>query len=86
MITEGPLSEMGRELKANELTVKMVVIISREDRPVKITTWVREVGQDYVMFYSGEVKTAFITYIREDGELIDDTGKRIIVNEFLGKV
>lgn len=79
-------NEIGRELKANELKVKTVVVVSREDNPSAYTTWVREIGQDCVVFWSGVANTYFIVYLREDGELVDDTGKRIIVNEYLGEV
>lgn len=78
-------NEVGRELKANELNVKTIVCIRREDRPITLTAWVSELGQDFVTFYSGAIKTTFLTFLREDGELVDDTGKRIIVNEYLGE-
>ena len=78
--------EIGRELKANELKVRTVVVLGREDRDVHYTTWVTEIGGDSVVFYSGVSKTYFIAYLREDGQLVDDTGKRIIVNEYLGAI
>ena len=81
------MNEIGRELKASELKLKTIVVIRREDRPgMAVTGWVRELGQDFVIFYSGAIKTKLLTYLREDGELVDDTGKRIIVNEYLGEV
>jgi hypothetical protein len=78
--------EMGRELRADELVVATVVVIAREDRPVAVTTWVREIGDDFVVFYHGEVKTAFIVMRNPDGTLSDDTGQRIHVWEYLGEV
>jgi len=80
-------NEIGRELKANELKVETVVVLSREDRPsLAYTAWVDGIGQDGVSFWSGIAKTQFIAFLREDGELVDDTGKRIIVNEYLGEI
>jgi len=77
--------EVGRDLKANELKVRTVVVIRREDRPESaMTLWVREIGQDHVVFWSGTLKITLWTYLREDGELMDETGKKIMVSEFLG--
>jgi hypothetical protein len=82
-------NEVGRELKANELTVRTVVVIGREDRDFAYTAWVREIGPDFVIFsyeLGPETKVAFIAHLREDGTLGDDTGKRITVNEYLGEI
>jgi hypothetical protein len=81
-----PNPEMGRELLAHELTVKTVVVVGREDRPHCFTVWVRELGEDFVAFSCGEIRTTLITFRREDGTLVDDTGQRIHVWEYLGTV
>lgn len=78
--------EMGRELLAHELKVETVVIVGREDRPHCFTVWVAELGEDFVSFHAGEVRTLLIVFRREDGTLADDTGKRIHVWEYLGTV
>ena len=80
-------NEIGRGLKANELKVGTVVVLGREDRPnARDTVWVDGIGQEGVCFYSGISRMGFVAFLREDGELVDDTGKRIIVNEYLGEV
>jgi hypothetical protein len=85
-MSESIQNEVGRELKANELTERTVVVLGREDRAVVYTAWVSRLGTDYVAFYTGVGNTTFIAYLREDGELADDTGKRILVYEYLGEV
>lgn len=81
-----PHPEMGRELLAGELATKTVVVVGREDRPHRITVWVGEVGEDFVAFYAGEIRVALVAFRRDDGTLIDDTGLRIHVWEYLGTV
>jgi len=82
-------NEVGRELKANELTIETVVVIGREDRDYRYTVWVTEIGQDFVIFgyeLGPQTKVSFIAHLREDGTLGDDTGKKITVNEYLGEI
>ena len=78
--------EMGRELLAHELQVKTVVILGREDRPYLVSIWVSEIGDDFVAFYAGDARTVLLASRHKDGTLTDDTGKRIRVWEYLGKV
>ena len=79
--------EMGRELLADELVEKTVVVVGREDRPhYAITAWVQLVDAEIVLFSANEIKLTLITVRRPDGTLVDDTGKRILVWEYLGKV
>jgi hypothetical protein len=78
--------ELGRELLADELAVKTVVVIALEGLDIYVTSWVREVGEDFVCFYSGVSHTLFIAFRLKDGTLTDDTGKRIHVWEYLGEV
>lgn len=85
-MSESIQNELGRELKANELTERTVVVLGREDRATMYTAWVIRLGADYVAFGYGAINTTFIAYLREDGELVDDTGKRILVFEYLGEV
>lgn len=37
-------------------------------------------------FYAGEIRVALVAFRRDDGTLIDDTGQRIHVWEYLGTV
>jgi hypothetical protein len=78
--------EMGRELLASELVVKTVVIVGREDRPHCFTVWVWKVDELFVAFRAGEIGNVFIAFRRDDGTLMDDTGQRIRVWEYLGEV
>lgn len=76
--------ELGRQLTAAELVSKTVVVLGRVDRATMVTCWVAVVGADYVAFEMGEVRTVLIAYLREDGKLTDDTGKELLVFEYLG--
>jgi hypothetical protein len=77
-------SEVGRELSAAELVVKTVVVLGRVDRQIMITSWVSRVGVDFVAFYQGESNNTFIARRLADDTLVDDSGKRIVVFEYLG--
>jgi membrane protein YqaA with SNARE-associated domain len=79
-------SEIGRELKANELHSKTIVILVAEHHPnTLLTMWVDIIGQDFVSFYAGIIRSSFIAMIREDGSLADDRGRVIRVYEYLGQ-
>lgn len=78
-------SEMGRELRIDELKPKTVVVLCKEGRPA-ITIWVSRVGMDYVMFYAGQINLTLIAHLREDGTLADDSGMRLRVFEYLGEI
>lgn len=79
------MSEIGRELRVDELKPKMIVVLVKAGRPA-ITIWVANIGQDFVAFYAGEIKTTLIAYLREDGTLADDSGIQLRVFEYLGEV
>jgi hypothetical protein len=79
-------SEVGRELSSDELVVKTVVVLGRDDRAVKFTAWVARVGVDYVAFQAGEVNMIFLASRSPLGILTDDTGRRIRVFEYLGEI
>jgi hypothetical protein len=78
--------EIGRELLAGDLVVKTVVVVGREDRLHCITAWVRLVDSEFVAFHAGEANVTLLAARRADGTLMDDTGKRIHVWEYLGEV
>jgi hypothetical protein len=82
---EGPLnSEIGRELLAHELVVKTVVVVGRDDRPYAASMWVREIGSDAVVFYSGISGTYLMLRRNPDETMQDDTGTRIRAFEYRG--
>jgi hypothetical protein len=81
-----PNPEMGRELLAHELVVKTVVVVGRGDRHICVTVWVLEVHDDFVLLRAGETNMVLVLIRRQDGTLIDDTGRRIHVWEYLGTV
>ena len=78
-------NEVGRELKANELKLKTVVVLHKAGRPL-VTMWVLRVGADYVMFGAGEINMTLIAKRNPDGTLEDDTPAQIHVYEYLGEV
>jgi hypothetical protein len=80
--------EVGRELLAHELKVDKVVWITRQDRHTVVTVWVAAVGPVLVEFVAAakEPVIHFLAAREADGTLTDDTGKRIHVYEYLGKV
>jgi hypothetical protein len=78
--------EMGRELLASELVIETVVVVGREDRPHCFTVWVWWFDDDFIAFKLREIDCVLIVYARDDGTLVDDTGSRIHVWEYLGEV
>jgi len=85
MDPKNPKDEMGRELKASELQVKTVVILSR-DGLRGVTAWVSMVGADFAAFEMGEIKTTLILRRLADETLVDDTDRQVRVFEYLGEV
>ena len=81
-------SEIGRQLRVDELHEKTVVVIRREDRDVGLTVWVSEIDAEFVTFYGGAAKPpiTFMTFRKPDDTLVDDTGQQILVHEYLGEV
>jgi hypothetical protein len=79
-------NELGRELTAAELVPRTVIVLGRIDRARMVTAWVQVVGVDYVTFLMAAVRTTFITRRLPDDTLVDDSGKRILVFEYLGEV
>jgi hypothetical protein len=77
-------NEVGRELAANELKPRQIVVLATYDRP-PITIWVAGVGMDFVHFYAGTLNVSLLLSIREDGILADDSGKPFRVYEYLGE-
>jgi|HubBroStandDraft_6_1064221.scaffolds.fasta_scaffold426605_3 hypothetical protein len=80
------MNELGRELKPSELRLRTVVVVGREDRATMYTAWVHSVGDDYVALLAGEIATVFLAKRRPDDTLVDDTGKRVMVFEYLGEI
>jgi hypothetical protein len=78
-------NEQGRELMAQELIERTVVILQKEGRPM-ITTWVKRIGRDFVMFYAETIRTTLILKRNPDGTLEDDTPARVRVYDYLGEI
>ena len=80
--------EMGRQLRADELREKTVVVVRREDRDLAATMWVEAVHDNAVVFLAGATwpRIHFMATRHEDGTLTDDTGKQVLVYEYLGEV
>ena len=78
-------AEWGRELWANDLTIKTVVILSR-DGLTGVTAWVTLVGIDFATFTMGVIKTTLILRRLADGTMVDDTQKQVRVFEYEGEV
>lgn len=78
--------ELGRMLRVDELEVKQVVVLAREDRPYMYTVWVTLIDSDCVMFGAGEINTTLIVKRHPDGRLTDETGARLLVFEYLGVI
>lgn len=79
--------EIGKELTLNDLRAlekPVIVITRREDRDMGMTVWLLDVREHSVHFYAGLGKIHFLALI-EDGKLIDDTGKKVHVFEYLGE-
>jgi len=81
-------SEIGRQLRVDELHERTVVFISYEDRNVILTMWVSSIDGDVVAFYAGAINPpiTFMTFRQPDGTLIDHNGKQVLVHEYLGEV
>jgi hypothetical protein len=79
-------NELGRMLRVDELAVGTVVVLGREDKPDMYTVWVKDVDPLYVAFGAGEIRTTLLAFRHPDGRLTDDTGKRLLVFEYLGEV
>jgi hypothetical protein len=81
-------NEMGRQLRADELREKTVVVVRREDSDLAATVWVEAVVHNAVIFLAGATwpRIHFIASRNPDGTLTDDTGKQVFVHEYLGEV
>ena len=80
--------EIGRSLLAHELVERTVVVVRREDRPTAATLWVEKVTKLSVTFLAGATvpQIHFMTFRLADDTLIDDSEKKMLVYEYLGKV
>lgn len=82
------MSVVGPEIPLDRLKSKLrqVVIVSVEGFPQLLSFWLYEVTADTVTFYSAELSWAVINFVKPDGTLRDDKGRRIRVFEYLGSV
>jgi hypothetical protein len=82
-------AEIGRELKASELRIHSVVVITPPGHPeIGMTMWVRSIEPDFklVEFYSAVKKWSVINLIQPDDTIQDDQGRTVRVFEYLGKI
>jgi hypothetical protein len=81
-------SELGRELKVSELVEGTVIVLGREDRNAMYTAWVYAIMHSAVAFRAGELQMLMIAArdLDDRDKLTDDTGKRILVFEYLGEI
>jgi len=79
-------NEVGRELVASELREKTVVVLSRPDSDVAVTAWVSCIDPEFVAFTMGVTRTTFLGKRQLGGIIVDDTGVRVHVFEYLGEV
>jgi len=79
-------SEVGRELLASELREGTVIVLSRPDSDQGITAWVKYIDPEFVAFSMGVTRTTFLGRRQADGKIIDDTGVRVMVFEYLGEI
>jgi hypothetical protein len=86
MITEGHDQEVGRELKAEELRPKTVVVIKPPRRNVYLSMWVAAIDAETVLFHSGEMNWTVINFRQPDGSIVDDKGGIVRMFEYMGKV
>jgi hypothetical protein len=79
-------AEWGRELKASELQIKTVVILSR-DGLRGVTAWVTNTSGVFAHFTMGEIKTTLaLMKVAEHDTLIDDTLEPVRVFEYKGEI
>jgi hypothetical protein len=80
--------EVGRKLRVDELRERVVVCIRREDRTLWATMWVEAVSSMSVVFLAAamEPQIHFMTFRRGDDTLVDESGRTILVHEYLGEV
>lgn len=80
--------EIGKEYTVDDLRAlakPVVVVTRREDRDVGVTLWLEEVGPTCVLFTAQGKRVLFLTFIEGD-HVVDDTGRRVHVYEYLGEV
>jgi hypothetical protein len=75
-------NEMGRELKASELQVGTVVIITKEGRNGATTQWVKDISDQGVIFYAGVLNLYSLFFCV--GEELHDEDARLHVYQYLG--
>lgn len=80
-----PRSEVGRELRVSDLRERMIVILSRPDSDVAVTVWVKSLGEGMVAFYAGVTRALFVAAVSADGTITDNTGRQVMMFEYLGE-
>ncbi len=79
--------EIGRELLANELKPRTVVVTRLSTRmDTAITLWVKDVDDKIVWLYAGELELNVILSHQPDGTLRDSHARQVHVYDYLGKI
>jgi hypothetical protein len=78
-------SEVGRELQADNLFVRKVVVV-RPRPDMMFTMWVEAIDEKTVTFYAGHLNLHIINFRTPEGDIIDDKGTKIRVYEYLGEI
>jgi hypothetical protein len=80
-------SEIGRELKVEDLKPPQVIVIAPPGGGnLRVTMWVTEVTPDLVFCESGELNWTAISFRKPDGTMVDDRGRTVRMFEYLGQV
>jgi hypothetical protein len=81
-------NEIGRPLKVSELKPRTVVVLGKPPNPILSTMWVYEVRDKSVVFTSGVLRGDFIAMRSGPDleELVDNSGSRVHVYEYLGEI
>jgi hypothetical protein len=79
------MDEIGRELKASELTPQKVYVVKPPNKPY-MTLWVLSIDEHLVEFLAGELHWHILNFIQPDGSIHDDQGREVKVFEYLGEV
>jgi hypothetical protein len=88
MTGENP--EIGRRLKAGEIEVGKVHVCipphtSEKGERIAVTMWCVGKDGEHLMMRAGVLHWTVVSFIRDDGEVVDDKGLVVEVYQYLGK-
>jgi hypothetical protein len=82
----GTPEEVGRELKADDLKERQVVVIAPPGYNLICTMWVEHIDAQIVVFWSNILRWHVINFRKPDGTIVDDQNRPVKVFEYLGEV